>query len=221
MDTMETLAVGSDAKFVGWPRAKNKEFMFWQYLPIKLAGKTLVDYPCNLNWTASVVLTAMKDFSLNVGNLDEHYVYLTAKSLYVTPNNSGNRPGWHVDGFMTEDTNYIWTDKNPTEVWYPDGMLTNVSRDHNKSMKEMKSIVNTWSCYIKNLEVEALYRLDNKCLHRVSTDFKAGFRNFIKISFSKEKYLGESNSINYTLDYDWSEELVARNKERNCPHGVK
>ena len=66
----------------------------------------------------------------------ENYVYLTAKTLWVSPENPGNRPGWHSDGFMTDDLNYVWSDRDGTLFWEP-AETCDFTQDHELSLAEM------------------------------------------------------------------------------------
>jgi hypothetical protein len=59
----------------------------------------------------------------------------------------------------------------------------------------------------------ALIMLDNKVVHRVSTDSKFSLRNFVKISVSKDIYNLKGNAHNYLFDYDWK--MIDRKSERN------
>ncbi|MBZ5864318.1 hypothetical protein LAG72_24625, partial [Escherichia coli] len=59
----------------------------------------------------------------------DSFVYLSVKILHVTPDAPGNRPGWHSDGFLTNDLNYIWADRNPTEFFINDDLYP-VPEDH-------------------------------------------------------------------------------------------
>lgn len=223
---MQTIEAGNEPLYISCPVAKNNEFMHWQYVPIKLPGADRCYHPCaNTKWTQPIIDDAIEDFCL--GNIedyywrDKYYVYLTIKSRYVDPkaNECGNRPGWHCDGFLTDDVNYIWTDRNPTE-WLDfkhDGVL--LAKDHKRSMEQMQALGECMPDRIQSLATNSLYKLDSTVIHRVAPEGEAGFRNFVKVSISKERYLLRGNSINHILDYDWSQDLVDRKVERNCPQG--
>lgn len=183
------------------------EMCFVQYMPIAMAeseGLGLeIRIPKNLQWVTPLI-DSIKEEILG------QYVYLTVKHLYVTPNNMGNRPGWHSDGFGTPDLNYIWTDMFPTEFCVQN---FNISKDCTLSMKEMAEQVKeeniiTYGC-------KAFLKLDEFNIHR-SPIGQDGYRTFVKISISKEKYNLEGNAHNYLFDYEWK--MQQRNKERNHPH---
>jgi len=93
-----------------------KEMMFYQYLPIKMPNSTQPIYEPRLKCFDKLIGAICCDYigEFGLDNYVNSYVYLTAKFLYQMPNNSFNRMGWHSDGFLTDDINYIWSDKYPT-----------------------------------------------------------------------------------------------------------
>ena len=154
----------------------------------------------------------MSDFISTFG-LDEYkesFMYVTAKSLYQQPNVSFNRMGWHSDGFLTEDINYIWCDKDPTIF---NKSEFNLTLDDTVSMKEMEE----QALEINDITFKEneLLRLDQYNIHKVAPVLEGGMRTFVKISFSKDKYDLIGNSHNYLLDYNW--EMKQRNTDRNIP----
>lgn len=182
------------------------EMCFVQYLPIALPASEgqgdEVRIPKNLEWCWKLVLPCIKL------TLDD-YIYLTVKHLYVTPNNMGNRPGWHSDGFGTEDINYIWCDKFPTEFCVQD---FTISEDCDTSLKEMEE--QAQDCNIITYPENTLLRLDKYNIHRTPI-MGEGYRTFVKVSVSKNRYNLQGNSHNYLFDYDWP--LVLRSDTRNHP----
>ena len=183
------------------------EMMLYQYLPIKMNHQSYLlkwGLPKNLHW--------MYPLHNQITYDDNDYVYLTAKRSYATPDNKGNRKGWHTDGFMSEDINYIWYDCIPTEFAIQEFSLT---EDHNISMREMEEQVD-----IRNIVTypnRHLLKLTPENVHRVSESNMEGFRTFVKISVSKHKYNLKGNSHNYLFDYEW--DMQERFVERNCPIG--
>lgn len=184
------------------------EMCFVQYLPIKMSyfeqlGDD-VKIPNNLLWTQPLIDLIHKDI------LQDHYVYLTVKHIYVSPNNMGNRPGWHSDGFQTDDINYIWTDKFPTEFCI---QHFNIDNDCQKSMTQMQEQVNLNN--IKTYGENSLVKLNQFNIHR-TPEIGCGYRTFIKISLSKNQYNLQGNAHNYLFDYQWN--MKQRMDERNHPH---
>lgn len=185
------------------------EMCFVQYLPIGMADceglGEVIQIPKNLQWLEELVAMTVMHCDESVGN----YIYLTVKHLYVTPNNMGNRPGWHSDGFGTDDINYIWCDKYPTEFCIQD---FSISEDCETSLKEMES-----QALEKNIVTypeNTLLRLDKYNVHRTPV-VGEGYRTFVKISVSKDRYNLQGNAHNYLFDYDW--EMVVRSDIRNHP----
>lgn len=189
-----------------------KEMMFYQYLPIKLRGYEDCYYEKRLRVFSYLINRIISDFRKTFGDnrFINSYVYLTVKRQYVSKEKSMNRPGYHSDGFLTEDINYIWSDRNPTIF---NSTRFKLTPDDNISLTEMQqqaleSNEHTFPNY-------SILRLDQYNIHKVNEDIKEGMRTFVKVSFSKDMYDLEGNSHNYELDYDW--EMKPRKQERNIP----
>ena len=186
------------------------EMMFWMYCPIKLPGAGTV-LPANLEQFCPLIIAAMTDCA---ERWTESYAYITAKTLFATPENPGNRPGWHSDGFLTDDLNYIWADANPTIFWEPD-IRFRFPADHNASLAQMAAVADIHPDEHRTYPVKHLLRLDQTVLHKVDTKITPGLRTFVKISVSRHRYALRGNSINHHLAPDWT--YQARQTERNCP----
>lgn len=149
------------------------------------------------------------------------YVYVTARRGFATPNNPLNRPGWHCDGFGTDDVNYIWTDAFPTR--YATGDLDPCTDDHmlsieawNRSLDVVRPRDDISGIAVHKIKLNTLYRLDPFVIHSTpKIPAPGGERGFIKISFSNEKYNLKGNSHNYLFDYDWK--MWDRAELRNDP----
>lgn len=145
----------------------------------------------------------------------KNYAYLTIKKMYVQPNTCGNREGWHIDGFMSDQINYIWSDCDavPTEVSIGDFTLTLA---HEKSIDEMYE--QGWGNFITQLKSNVLYEMTQNIVHRPSKNNtnNAVLRTFIKLTFTKELFNGYGNAWNYKLPH------IKPSKERNVcrNHGV-
>lgn len=179
---------------------KASEMMFVIYLPVVMPGSDL-RLPKNLEWCAE--LFKYIDYGIH------DYVYISAKSMFVGPECRG-RAGWHLDGFGTDDINYVWSDCHPTEFCIQDIQVTN---DCVLSMQELEQqvCVDNIITYPNN----TLLRMDNTVVHRVSISQEFGIRTFVKISVSSSKYDLAGNAHNYLFDYGW--DLSERNLERNHP----
>lgn len=191
----------------------NSEMYFYQYLPIHLQGATSFAIPERLDRLKDVIDMCCYDFGKNIDrNLNDYYIYLTAKCLYVPSGENLNRSGWHCDGFMSDDINYIWSDCIPTE--YVTGEFELI-QDHEKSIDQMYKLF--YKSEPLKCKPNSIYRLDETVIHRCdyNKSRNAVLRNFVKISFSKDKYNLKGNSHNYLLDYDWK--MFERNTQRNHP----
>jgi len=193
------------------------EMMFWLYCPIKVPASEFFYLPPNLKQFEPLVLAAMKD-ALESRSWHGHYAYITAKTLFSTPEKPGNRPGWHSDGFLTEDINYIWCDANPTVFWGSNKKYA-FSAHHEFSLSEMEELCEKDKPNHFTLPVKHLLRLDQTVLHKVSTDITPGVRTFVKISVSKYQYALLGNSVNHELQLPWV--YQDRKNVRNCPIGSK
>lgn len=191
-----------------------KEMMFWLYCPIKIRRREPTIIPDNLSQFKPLV-SMVRDV-LSGDRWFDSYIYLTAKTLWVTADNPGNRPGWHSDGFMSDDLNFVWSDCNGTLFWEPD-ILVDFTQDHVASLAEMEKAAEPDTEYHVTYPDKHLLMLDERVIHRVADVKKPGMRTFVKISVSKSRYNLVGNSINHNLGTDW--EYVERAEERNHPIG--
>lgn len=189
-----------------------KEMMFYQYLPIKMQYMASLKYEKRLSCFDEIIDCICDDYAKAFGfaQFVESYAYLTAKYMFQMPNCSYNREGYHSDGFLTDDINYIWSDKNPTTFNKSDFNLT---LDDNISLIEMEqqALVENEFHYPNN----TLVRLNQFNIHKVSECKEVGMRTFLKVSFSKDKYDLVGNSHNYEIPYNW--EMKERKLDRNIP----
>jgi hypothetical protein len=179
----------------------NSELMFVQYLPIKFPYSS-IQLPNHVKPFWDIVDSADRGFPR------DHYVYLTAKHLYVVPGDVGNRPGWHTDGFGSEDINFIWYDTMPTEFCVQD---FNISDEHEQSMIDMEAQAKPEN--IVTYEPGSVLELNNKVVHRTAICTEGHYRTFVKISVSKNLYNLRGNAHNYLFDYNWP--MVERAPIRN------
>lgn len=192
----------------------NSEMYFYQYLPIHLTGG-YVALPDQLKKLYNpIIFECIKDFKRSLGkNWHEYKIYLTAKCLYIKSGENINRMGWHCDGFMSDDINYIWCDCIPTE--YVTGEFELI-QDHKESIEQMNRLFYNYEPL--KCKPNSIYRLDETVIHRCdyNNSKEAVLRHFVKVSFSKEKYNLKGNSHNYLLDYNW--EMKDRESCRNHPN---
>lgn len=191
------------------------EMMMYQYYPLKLNGQHEVKREDRLSPFDELIGVACCDFIGTYG-LDRFvwsYVYLTAKHLWQGPKASFNRPGWHCDGFMTDDIQYVWSNKSPTIF---NASKFELTQDDQLSMVEMEQQAKPHRDFM--YENDTLLRLDQFCVHRVNQPDESELRTFFKLSISKDRYDLEGNAHNYLLDYNWP--MRPRSVTRNIPQVV-
>lgn len=188
------------------------EMLFWLYCPISYPGLNRYVLPDNLDKFTPLV---DKVWSLHEADSKSLYFYITAKTLYVDENQTGQRPGWHIDGYGSSDTNYIWYTNNPTE--FAVGEMYISVDDHRKSMEEME-IMAKYATHVTYAN-RHLLKLDQTVVHRTRNRITPGIRTFVKISVSRDFYNLRGNSINHRLS-GIKRASVERSKERNHPVGV-
>lgn len=183
------------------------EMCFVQYMPISMPGTSMLFIPRNLEWVKPLTnLIRFKD------EWKDHYIYLTAKHLWVDKGNPGNRKGWHIDGYLSDDINWVWCDRNPTEyVSELDGF--DFVKDHEESIHEMNWMQLNYDS--KDIPINALVDME-RTVHRVKENILPGMRTFVKLSFSKHKYNLQGNAINPCLDLGWK--MYPREEGRNHPY---
>lgn len=171
------------------------------YMCIKQARCSEYQIPDNLEPLVNQLIGDIHRLSEDLYEKDwTKYCYLTIKRQYVQPNTVGNRDGWHIDGFKSDQENFIWSDHStiPTEVCIGEFDLTN---DHEESLIEMQDQANKLFKY--QLNSNTLYELNQECVHRptVNNLNKAILRTFIKVTYSKELFNCFGNAWNYKLPH--------------------
>lgn len=192
---------------LGFVDLSPSEMMFWLYCPIKTLTSKLIVPPNLKQFIPLINMVCDRDCE----RVMTGYAYITAKTLWVTPENVGNRQGWHCDGFGTDDVNYIWYDHTPTVFAIGDLLVS----DHcDLSMKQMdESAGKMGICVYPD---KHLLRLTPDVMHRSPTVLRSGVRTFVKISLSDKPYNLAGNSINHDLPETW--EMHERLETRNHPH---
>lgn len=182
-----------------------QEYCYIQDMPIAFPeGK--VKIPSNLEWIRPLVNIAIENGD------KKGYIYVTVKRMPVTAGSYITRPGWHCDGFGSNDITYIWSDCYPTEFAVQPFIL---SDDCDESLKEMQQQYEGQRMYFPN---STLLRLDQFVVHRAGHITRDCVRTFVKITFSDKIFNLEGSAKNYLLNYDWS--YQPRNLfKRNHPWG--
>lgn len=209
---------GSPREICNW-EVDNSEFMLWLYLHVKLPfGKVML--PDNVK-KFNGILDIVKGSLDSVDNKwKESYIYLTIKSMVVSEDNVGQRLGWHSDGFMTEDLNYIWSDVKDLTTRITSGVL-NLTQCHSKSLQEMEDYKDYLLELSYQVKENTVYLLNESVLHEAVRPTKPVFRNFVKVTVSDKLYKLDGNSVNHLLGDYLPNSLVKRNETRNCPQGIQ
>lgn len=181
------------------------------YMPIVFPKISRVWLPKELEDLYPIIDAAIKEEQMYHKYEGNKYIYLSFETSYVKAGTPQKRPGWHCDGFLTDDSNYIWYSDFPTVFTRA---KINVTPDHKTSIDEFNKQAGRLDQEY-TLPTHVLYRLSSKVVHRAEVPERSGIRTFIKISFSKDKYNLEGNTHNPLFDYKW--EMHPREKVRNCP----
>lgn len=208
----------NNVKYAGLPKVIGNiplvcnEMMFYQYLPIKLAGEFRGTYEDRLRCFLPIIKKINEDFINYFGycRFQSSYIYLTAKHMFQAEGCSYNRFGYHSDGFLTKDINYIWSDSNPTVFNKGPFYLTPDDKISLQEMQEQALPENDMT-----FPGNTILRLNQFHIHKVNESGKSGMRTFLKLSFSEDRYNLIGNSHNYLLNYNW--EMKERGIERNIP----
>lgn len=189
------------------------EFCNHTYMCIKQKGMSEYQIPDNLQSVVDPILAGVHELSSHLYENDWLYnCYLTIKHEFVNPGSIGNRPGWHIDGFLSDQYNFIWCDALPTEICQNNFELT---LDHKISLQEMLIQSAGNNAFHLGLSSNVLYELNQHCVHRptVNKTSKAILRTFIKVTFSKEDFNCIGNAWNYKLPH--IKPHVSRSENRN------
>ena len=179
------------------------EYLLYQYYPIWIKDQVHIE-------PRLMILTKMLDRcsehinSVNPKGFD--YIYLTVKHQYQH-GGAFNRPGWHIDGFGTDDINVVWSSNQPTVFNSGEFLLGD---DEHESLRQMEEQVKPELDII--FPNKHILVLDNTVPHRVG-EFEEGIRSFVKITYSNNLYNLIGNTINYELNYERPN--VVRDRERN------
>lgn len=198
---------GKKPEVIGTFEIECKEMMFCMYLPIKMIDSLWIMVPDSMSVFKPLIEAVLEH---EMKHIEAKYIYLTAKHIYATPDNVGNRAGYHSDGFGTDDINYIWTNKYPTVFCIQDFDISNDCALSMKQMEEQAKVENEIT-YPEN----TLLKLDQGVIHRTPTISDGGMRTFVKISVSSEKYNLVGNAHNHLFEYDWN--MYERSEVRNHP----
>lgn len=209
---------GRPAVVAGLPNMSTLEFQHTVYMPVMSPMPHSLAVPGHLQWALPALQAALQylhghrcpDLFAN------WYAYLTVKRSWVEKGTTGNREGWHIDGYGSDgDWNFIWFDSVPTEWAKYTGPLPS---DHEQCLDTLSMMHE--SCAYKDaplepLKTHVLYDLGNT-VHRCGIAEESGMRTFVKVSVSKHRYDLEGNARNPYLPDTWWP-LKPRHATRNHP----
>lgn len=204
------------------------EVMYYLYLPIsipEIMSKShdfakdawpFVRVPDNLRPVLPLVYTSMHAAILQGHDLSKEYIYVSARKGWASPDNPLNRPGWHCDGFGTNDFNAVWWDGPGTRFAVQD--FGDIVDDHKVSLMQFENRVDKRS--IVHGEAHTLYGIDPHCVHATPIIEPPGcMRQYVKISISPHRYNLVNNSHNTLFSYRW--QMQDRESVRNDTHSAQ
>lgn len=198
---------GKLPEVLGKYHIKDQFGVYILYCPIKMANSNNFQIPMVPDVNLSLMIL---EISQKHSDIFDKYIYLSFETNYIVKKSTQKRPGWHCDGFLTNDINYIWYSNTPTIF---NTTEFNITEEHNVSMEQFEKQVNSNNNV--TYPEKTLLRLDSYCVHKAAPMDEDLVRTFIKISISKDKYNLKGNTHNPLLDYKWK--MYDREKVRNHP----
>jgi hypothetical protein len=201
---------GSPPISVGYFGFDLPEVMYYLYLPVWMgpADREDVRLPPNVECCRELIRWAG-----SYGEYRRQYIYLSARKGWATPDNPLNRPGWHCDGFGTDDLNFVWWTGPGTRFAIQD--FHDISEDDTKSLAQFE--VQVQDDRVASFPQKVLYAIDPFVVHATPLIDPPGcMRQYVKVSLSNHQYNLENNSHNHLFDYQWK--LSSRDLIRNSPH---
>jgi hypothetical protein len=184
------------------------ELMHYLYLPVKMPG-TDVRLERRVQFLEPLISQAI----LYEEGVEQKFVYLSVVHGFATPGNALNRPGWHCDGFGTEDINYVWWDGPGTR--FAVGDFKDIDSGHVDSMRQFEEQI-PLVARVYTPPQHVFYRINPYVVHAVPEIEPPGcWRTFVKVSVSTERYNLAGNSHNWLFNYDWK--MHDRGAVRNDP----
>lgn len=191
------------------------EVMYYLYLPVKMQDSD-IRLPPNVQCCRPLIEAAL-NYGVAAGrNIFSDYVYLSARKGWASPDNPLNRPGWHCDGFGTNDLNFVWWKGPGTR--FAVQKFQGIDPDHTASLSQFEGQIEPTK--IRHGQPQTLYALDPYCVHATPVIEAPGcMRQYIKVSLSTHRYNLENNSHNHLFDYSWK--LASRQAVRNNTHSAQ
>lgn len=189
------------------------EVMYYLYLPVKRPGGALWTIPDpRLNFIKPLLAAARNS---DPRQWWHSHVYVTVKKSFVGGGVTANRPGWHCDGYLSDDLNFLWYDADPTIFSVPPAFL--LEADHVGSLATLESRDAHLMDFHRTYPCKHLLKLDDRVIHKVDTrETKQHMRTFVKITTSVNRFNLKDNSVNPLLPDDGP--FFERALVRNDPH---
>lgn len=187
------------------PLALNTEYLEFcnaDYLCIKEPGGSVMipeNYNDALN-TDNILVNKVRELieslELDELNTDECYWYLSVKKGFINPYQYQTKDEWHIDGFLRDDYNFIWSNALPTLIAPGTfNLTTNRYTSLNEYGPQVKEIVPSL--------VNQLYYLNRECVHKpmVNESDDIVIRTFIKLTITKRLFESKGNAWNYLIPH--------------------
>lgn len=195
-----------------------REVMYYLYLPVVMPGLDGIRLPPNIRDLRQMVSTVQAYCAAAGRDITRDHFYVSARKGWATQDNPLNRPGWHADGFGTDDLNFVWWRGAGTRFLI--GEMGDVPKDHKTSLDHFEERARwtyagaeTRCKVVDDLPEARLYALDPFVVHATPNISTPGYRQYVKVSVSRHQYNLENNSHNYLFNYSWP--LSSREKVRN------
>lgn len=210
------MAIGAPPRYITTSNFDLAEVMYYLYLPVVM-GDSDLRLPPNVKCCEDIIHAATNAalYHCNLeGRKPYQYIYLSARKGWASPDNPLNRPGWHCDGYGTDDLNYVWWVGPGTRfAMHP---FHDISPDHRRALEQFEEQVQL-DHVTDDLPQRHLWELTPEVVHATPIVQAPGcMRQFVKISFSDHQYNLENNSHNYLFHYAWP--LESRDVARNDTH---
>lgn len=206
---------GARPRICGFFEISLPEVMYYLYLPVRMQYSD-IKLPQNVECCRPLIERAI-EMSMERKNAHQYrYIYLSARKGWATPDSPLNRPGWHCDGFGTNDLNYVWWKGPGTRFAIQE--FKDISSDHNLSLKQFEEQVVPEN--VITYQESSFLELTPDIVHATPIIEAPGcMRQYIKISLSDHKYNLHNNSHNYLFDYKW--DMVDRELLRNDTYAAQ
>lgn len=205
------MKIGREPVYCGQFEFDLSEVMYYLYIPVVMGREwRRIELPHNLR-CLSPMIAASRHRAEQLYGWEPKYAYVSARKGWATKDNPLNRPGWHIDGYGSNDLNFVWWAGDGTRFAIQD--FEDISLDHNVSLKQFEEQLDTTK--IKTYPEKGLYMIDQTIVHSTPDVQVPHMRQYVKISLSEHTYNLENNSHNYGFQYNWK--MHTREEVRNDP----